>query len=160
MAESRQNFSGEYKKFIKKESRISRTIISPNNVYRISTYKYSDGQTRSLRGLDETLIFVTGVYKKTIYGLKLSKLRPNIFFEWTKKIVKEKDILNEDTNLISFSQLSPPFDMTGDRFYRTYIKDSGLLKKPQIPFRSYKMEGIRYVSEVYFKKEILESYYA
>jgi hypothetical protein len=160
MAEPRQNFSQEYKKFIKKESRISRTQITPNNVYRISTYKYSDGKTRSLRGMDETLIFVTGMYKKTIYGLKLSKLKPNFFFEWSKKIVTEKDILNESNQLIKFSELSPPIDMTGDRFYKQYIKNSGLLKKPQIPYRSYKLEGIRYVSEVYFKKEILESYYA
>lgn len=160
MAEDRRNFSGEYRQFIQKESRISRTIIKPNNIYRISTYKYSDGKTRSLRGLDETLIFVTGIYKKTIYGLKLSKLKPNFFFEWSKKIVRETDILNEDTELISFSKLSPPFDMTGDRFYRTYIKDSSLLKKPQIPYRSYKLEGIKYVSEVYLKKEILEQYYA
>jgi hypothetical protein len=160
MAEPRQNFSQEYKKFIEKESRISRTQITPNNVYRLSTYKYSDGQTRSLRGLDETLIFVTGVYKKTIYGLKLSKLKPNFFLEWGKEIITQKDILNEDTQLIKFSELSPPIDMTGDRFYRNHIKNSTLLKKPQIPYRSYKLEGIRYVSEVYFKKEILESYYA
>ena len=160
MAEPKENYSRLYKGAIDTELRIKNTQITPMNAYRISTYIYSDGQTRSLRGVDETLIFVTGVYKKTIYGLKLSKLKPNTFFEWTKKIVKQKDILNEDTNLISFSQLSPPFDMTGDRFYHNYIKNSGLLKKPQIPFRSYKMEGIRYVSEVYFKKEILESYYA
>lgn len=160
MAEDKTNFSKGYKKFIEKEKRISRAMISPNNVYRISTYKYSDGETRTLRGLDETLIFVTGVYKKTIYGLKLSKIRPTIFFEWGKKIVQEKEVLKEDTELISFSTLSPPLDITGDRFYKAYIKNSAVLKKPQIPFRSYKLGGIKYVSEVYFKKNILESYYA
>ena len=160
MADTIQNYSREYKKFIEKESRISRTLISPNNVYRISTYASADGDIRSLRGADETLIFVTGVYKKTIYGLKISKLKPKFFFEWTKKIVNKPDVLNEDNNLVSFSQLSPPLDSTGDRFYRTYVKDETLLKKPQIPFRSYKLEGLRYVSEIYFKKSILESYYA
>jgi len=160
MAEQRQNFSREYKKFIQTESRVSRTLIQPNNVYRLSSYKNVDGETRSLRGLDETLIFVTGIYKKNIYGLKLSKIKPSFFFEWSKKIVREPDVLNEDTELVHFSKLSPPFDMTGDRFYRTYVKDSSLLKKPQIPFRSYKLEGIRYVSEVYFKKDILKTYYA
>jgi hypothetical protein len=160
MAEPKQNFSRQYKQFIQKEERVSRTRIEPNNVYRISTYKYSDGKTRSLKGVDETLIFVTGMYKKTIYGLKLSKIKPNHFFEWTKKIVSQKDVLNEDVELIKFSQLSPPIDMTGDRFYNTYVKNSAILKKPQIPYRSYKLEGIKYVSEVYFKKEILESYYA
>ena len=160
MAEDRRNFSLEYKPYIFKESRISRTLIRPNNVYRISTYKYADGKTRSLRGLDETLIFVTGIYKKTIYGLKLSKLKPEFFFEWTKKIVRDTNVLNEDVELVEFSTLSPPYDLSGDRFYKTYVKDSGLLKKPEIPFRSYKLEGIRYVSQVYFKKEILESYYA
>jgi hypothetical protein len=160
MAEQRQNFSRQYKGFIKQESRISRTQISPNNVYRLSTYKYSDGKTRTLRGEDETLIFVTGVYKKTIYGIKLSKIKPEIFFEWGQTIITEKDVLNEDNELVKFSQLSPPMDVTGDRFYKNYIKTSKLLKKPQIPYRSYKLEGIRYVSEVYFKKDILESYYA
>ena len=160
MAEQRQNFSRQYKKFIKQESRISRTQITPNNVYRLSTYKYSDGKTRTLRGEDETLIFVTGIYKKTIYGIKLSKVRPETFFEWGQTIITEKDVLNEDNELVKFSQLSPPMDVTGDRFYKNYIKTSKLLKKPQIPYRSYKLEGIRYVSEVYFKKDILESYYA
>src|SRR6056300_662728 len=142
MAEQRQNFSRQYKKFIKQESRISRTQITPNNVYRLSTYKYSDGKTRTLRGEDETLIFVTGVYKKTIYGIKLSKIKPEIFFEWGQTIITEKDVLNEDNELVKFSQLSPPMDVTGDRFYKNYIKTSKLLKKPQIPYRSYKLEGI------------------
>lgn len=160
MAEQKQNFSRQYKQFIQKEERISRTLIEPNNVYRISTYKYSDGKTRSLRGVDETLIFVTGIYKKTIYGLKLSKLKPNYFFEWGKKFINQPDVLNEDKALIEFSELSSIQDVTGDRFYNTYVKNSGILKKPQIPFRSYTVSGIKYVSKVYFKKEILESYYA
>lgn len=160
MAEDKRNFSLEYRPFISKESRISRTLIRPNNVYRISSYKYVDGETRSLRGLDETLLFVTGIHKKVIYGLKLSKLKPEFFFKWTKGIVTQTDVLSEDVELVSFSKLSPPIDMTGDRFYRIHIKHSSLLKKPQIPYRSYKLEGIRYVSEVYFKKEILEEYYA
>lgn len=160
MAENKRNFSRQYKQFIKEEERISRTKISPNNVYRLSIYKYSDGETRSLKGLDETLIFVTGVYKKTVYGLKLSKIKPELFFEWGKKIIKEKEILQEERELFEFSELSPAIGLSGDKFYNTYVKNATILKKPQIPFRSYKLEGIKYVSKVYFKKNTLEKYYA
>jgi len=160
MAESKQNYSRQYKQFIEKEDRISRTIIAPNDVYRLSVYQYSDGKTRSLRGVDETLVFVTGVYRKVIYGLKLSDLKPEYFFEWGKKIITNKNILQEEKSLVLLSELAPPLDLSGDRIYKSHIKNSPILKKPQIPFRTYNLEGIKYVSKVYFKKEILERYYA
>jgi hypothetical protein len=160
MAEQTQNFSRQYRQFIQKEERISRMTIQPNDVYRISTYKYSDGKTRSLKGVDETLIFVTGVYKNVIYGLKLSDLKPQYFFEWGKKIITDKEVLNEDKKLVLLSELAPSLDISGDRIYKAHIKNSELLKKPQIPFRTYNLNGIKYVSKVYFKKEILERYYA
>lgn len=160
MATKGKNFSKEYKKYITKEQRVPRTAISPNNVYRISSYETSAGEVRTLNGYDETILFVTGVYKRVVYGVKLSRVRPDLFFEWTRTVIKQTNVLEEEKELISFSELSPPIDLTGDRFYRNYIKNSGFLKRPAVPFRSYKLDGIRYASEIYFKKSILESYYA
>ena len=160
MAQPKENYSRLYKGAIETELRVKNTQITPMNAYRISTYIYSDGQTRSLRGVDETLIFVTGVYKKVVYGLKLSKIKPQFFFEWAKGISSEMSVLNEETGLLKFSELAPSYDDAGNIFYKQRIRDSTVLAKPKAPYRSYKMSSIRSVSEIYFKKEVVKRYYA
>lgn len=155
----RQNYILRYRKLIEKEQRVARNSIKPNNVYRMSTYKYVEGNTERLQGDNSTLLLVSGIYEGKIYGLKISYLKPEIFFKWAEEIVTENKVFQEDKKLISFNELAPSRDRKGERLYNEHIKNNSLIKKPDIPFRSYDRNGIRYISEVFFNREILESYY-
>lgn len=155
----RQNYSTRYKPLIEKESRIARTSIEANNIYRISTYKYSGGSTKRLLGTEGTLLLVTGIFEGKIYGLKISYLKPETFFKWGEEIVTDKKIFETDERLVSFNKLAPSRNRKGEEIYNQHIKENALIMKPTIPYRTYDRDGIRYISEVFFTKEILESYY-
>ena len=58
------NYSNEYKQYIESEARISKSMLQPGNLYRISSYDYSDGESRSLSGINSSIIFVFGIYEK------------------------------------------------------------------------------------------------
>lgn len=98
MAESK-NFAAQYDKFISSEERVSKTGILPLDVFRISTYRYANEEnTSSLRTReDATLLLVTGWYGKKVHGIKISYIKPQRFFEWTKTFIlaqrKVKDTL-------------------------------------------------------------------
>jgi len=68
--------------------RVSKTNLQPYGVYKISTYKYADGNKERLVGSEETIIFVTGIYQKKVSALKLSNIPPANFFKWFKKLTK------------------------------------------------------------------------
>lgn len=151
-------FANAYQQFIVKEQRIPRSQLEPHNIYRISLYKYSEGKTENIR---KTLFFSTGVIRKEnkLYGIKLSEIRPEMFFTWAKGIAKNKNILDEEKLLIGFNEIAPPLDIGGKRIYESYLKNSKIMKTKNKPFRSYNFDGIKYVSKVFINKEILKKYY-
>jgi len=153
------NYTQLYKSLIKQEKRIPRSDIGTNNVYRISTYKDVEGDIRRLSGDSSVLFFVSGKFEGKLYGLKMSLIKPQDFFRWSKDIITHEEVLEEDRELIKLDELAEPRDTRGEYMYNKFIKTSSVLKKPKIPFRTYKTSGIRYVSEVYFKKTTLELYY-
>lgn len=153
------NYIRRYEVAIDTERRIARASLSANNVYRISTYKYTGGRTERLSGDKRTLLFVSGIFEGKVYGIKISYLKPETFFEWAKDVVTDTKVFEDDKKLISFNDLVPVKEKKGERMYNQHIKENNLIKKPQIPYRTYDIKGIRYISEVFFKKEILESYY-
>ena len=51
-------FALQYKSLIESETSISKTLVLPRNVYRINSYKYSDGKQKTLSGTTSTIVFV------------------------------------------------------------------------------------------------------
>lgn len=151
----------KYKPLILEEKRVSRSAVQPYGVYRISTYKYADGNKETLTGTDSTIIFVTGIYEQKFSAIKLSSIKPEDFFKWFKKLEnKAGKVLNEErTTNIGLYDMATPFDKGGDRVYNSYVKTGIELKKIENPYRTYNKAGIEYMSEVFFKKDLLEKYY-
>jgi hypothetical protein len=150
-------YTNLYKPLIEKEERISKNLIRPRNLYRISLYQYSDGVTRSLSGIDSSLFFVTGIFERKIHGIKISEMKPEYFFEWFKKIM-DMDKRKEESidEMKKLEDLVIVADRGGQRLYDGYIKPSPILKRFGSPFRSYNIDGLRYIQEVQFKKNILK----
>jgi len=152
------NYASQYRTFIDIGSRITKGSIQPYGLYKLSTYKYVDEGRKTLRGSEETLIFVTGIYEKKVQALKLSNIPPVKFLRWFKQVANNtyKDSGLDQIPLYSFEK---PMDVGGNRIYDTYIKNNRDFVAKGAAFRTYKLDGIQYATEVFLKKNVLEQYY-
>ena len=152
------NYASQYRTFIDIGGRVSKGSIQPYGLYKLSTYKYVDEGRKTLRGSEETLIFVTGIYQKKVQALKLSNIPPVKFLRWFKLVANNKyeDIGIDRIPLYSFQK---PMDIGGNRIYDTYIKNNREFVAKGAAFRTYTLDGIQYATEVFLKKNVLEQYY-
>jgi hypothetical protein len=141
--------------------RVSKGNLQPYGVYKISTYKYADGNKERLAGSEETIIFVTGIYQKKVSALKLSNIPPANFFKWFKKLTKADDVVENVLELsqIGLYDLGDVFDKGGDKVYNGYIKNNRDFVAKGAAYRTYNMDGIQYSTEIFFKQDTLKQYY-
>ena len=141
--------------------RVSKRSLQPYGVYKISTYKYADGNKERLAGSEETIIFVTGIYQKKVSALKLSNILPANFFKWFKKLTKPDDVVESTLKLpeIGLYDIGETFDVGGDRIYNGYIKNNRDFVAKGAAYRTYNMDGIQYSTEIFFKQDTLNKYY-
>lgn len=142
--------------------RVPKTKLEPYGVYKISTYKYADGNKERLAGSEETIIFVTGIYERKVSALKLSNIPPVNFFKWFTKLIKSNKLV-KDTALAldntALYDLGEVFDKGGNRVYDGYIKNNKDFVAKGAAYRTYNLDGIQYATEIFFKQDILEQYY-
>jgi len=151
-------FTSQYKPFIESEKSVSKTLILPRNVYRITSYKYSDGEQKSLSGDKASLVFVTGIFDKKIYCVKISEVKPDMFFKWLKTIML-KNLKEEDfSNLKLLENLTIKTDKAGKRLYST-LKGKSIINQNIPSFRTYILPNIKQISLVEFKMEAIEKVY-
>ena len=141
--------------------RVSKGNIKPYGVYKISTYKYADGNKERLAGSEETIIFVTGIYQKKVSALKLSNIPPANFFKWFKKLTKNDSVVKRvlESSQIGLYDLGDVFDTGGNRIYDGYIKNNRDFVAKGAAYRTYNMDGIQYSTEIFFKQDTLKQYY-
>ena len=142
--------------------RVPKGNIQPYGVYKISTYKYADGNKERLAGSEETIIFVTGIYEKKVSALKLSNIQPVDFFKWFTKLIKSNKLV-KDTALeldnTALYDLGEVFDKGGNRVYDGYIKNNRNFVAKGAAYRTYNLDGIQYSTEIFFKQDTLNKYY-
>lgn len=156
-------FNNLYKPYIESEERVTRRFIKPLEIYRISTYKYADGTLESLAGPKSALIFTIGVVetKDLLHCIKLSEIRPDFFFKFLKKL-KNKSLTSDkidETEFLYDMMLEYGSDKTGKVLWeRTISKmtEFKTLKRIADPYRTYDLNGIRYIQRVNFKKDVLK----
>ena len=141
--------------------RVPKTKLEPYGVYKISTYKYADGNKERLAGSEETIIFVTGIYERKVSALKLSNIPPVDFFKWFKKLNKSNKLFKESLSLpqTAFYDFGERFDRGGEKIYSGYIKNNRDFVAKGAAYRTYNLDGIQYATEIFFKKDTLEQYY-
>lgn len=152
------NYASQYRTFIDIGSRVPKGSIQPYGIYKLSTYKYVDEGRKTLRGSEETLIFVTGIYEKKVQALKLSNIPPVKFLRWFKNVANNTYVDN-GLDTIPLYSFEKPMDIGGNRIYDTYIKNNREFVAKGAAFRTYKLEGIQYTTEVFLKKNVIEQYY-
>jgi hypothetical protein len=141
--------------------RVPKGNLQPYGVYKISTYKYADGNKERLAGSEETIIFVTGIYQKKVSALKLSNIPPANFFKWFKKLTKNDSVVKRvlESSQIGLYDLGDVFDTGGNRIYDGYIKNNKDFVRKGAAYRTYNLDGIQYSTEIFFKQDTLNKYY-
>ena len=150
------NYAPQYRGYIDVGSRISKTDIKPYGIYKISTYKYADGDSQTLRGTEETLIFVTGIYQRKVSAIKLSNVQPIKFLNWLKRVVGVNSYTEGKKRI---DELKTPFDVGGTRIYDSYIKNNKDFVAKGAAYRTYNLDGIQYATEVFLNEKTLKQYY-
>jgi hypothetical protein len=149
-------FSLQYKPLIESESSLSKTMIRPRNIYKINSYKYKDGVTKSLAGFETSIVFVIGISpEKVISCLKITLIKPDLFFKWLKKLVRAGLSEEEMKNTESLEDLIIVDNKDGNKIFNQFIKPSRLYIQNPPAYRTYLLKNIKNIEEVKIKKEIL-----
>jgi hypothetical protein len=153
------SFSARYLPFIESEEIVSKTLVRPRNIYKIISYEYIDGKTKTLSGPKTSYVFVLGIFEKKLNCIKISDVRPERFFVWFKTMFKKS--LTEE-NVMEAERLDDLMifgDRQGNKLFNTYVKGKQIYLQTPCPYRTYNLDGIRQISEIKFKKEILKEHY-
>jgi len=153
------NQAPKYRGLLDVGGRIPRQSITPYGIYKISTYNYVGEGRQTLRGTEETLIFVTGIYQRKVSALKLSNIPPVQFLNWLRKVVGRGSYTGSTNENVRIDELKTPFDIGGNRIYDSYIKNNKDFVQKGAAYRTYNLDGIQYATEVFLKKNVLEKYY-
>jgi hypothetical protein len=152
-------FSLQYKPLIESESSISKTLIRPRNIYKINSYKYKDGNTKSFAGVETSIVFIIGISpEKVVSCLKISLIKPDIFFKWFKKLVRAGLSQEEMQNTESLEDLIIFDNKDGKKIFNQFVKPSRLYIQNPPAYRTYLLKNIKNIEEVRIKKEILLNY--
>lgn len=153
-------FTLQYNKFIQSEKAVSKTLIRPRNVYRINAYKYVDGKTKSLSGVESALIFVLGISPdKKISCVKISLIKPDIFFKFLKKMFIKGLVEDKVKSATQLEELLVLSDKGGKKLFSSFLKGDSIYDKEPDSYRTYTLTGIKSVDEVTFTAETLLKYY-
>ena len=148
-----------YKNLIQSEITTSKSKIRVRKLYKIIGYEYADGEVKQFRGSNAVLIFVLGIFRKKIYCLKVTEIKPDKFFRWLKTIMfknlKEEDFKNRKW----LENLTPKADKAGTKLYGSAVKGKSIMKQTPDPFRTYILPNIKQIAWVEFKMEAIEKIY-
>ena len=149
-------FALQYKPLIESESSTSKTLIRPRNIYKINNYKYKDGITKSLTGFETSLVFIIGISpEKVVSCLKITLIKPDLFFKWLKKLVRAGLSEEEMKNTESLEDLIIVDNKDGKKIFNQFVRPSRLYIQNPPAYRTYLLKNIKNIEEVKIKKEIL-----
>jgi hypothetical protein len=151
------NYSAEYKKYIESEVRSSKSMLEPGNLYRVSSYEYSDGEARSLSGANSSIIFVFGIYEKKINCLKLNEVKTDKFKSWLQSILKQGLKSEDIDSMKSLDELIIQSDRAGNKLFESKIKGKPIYINDPRPYRTYTIDGLKFIQEIKLKKDFIKS---
>lgn len=146
-------FTRQYTKLLRPEKRISRSLIRPRNIYRITTYKGGNPPTKAA---DESrYIFVIGILGEKVHCIKLNPINPLHFTQLIAKLRDKRQPVSSDLRL---EYMLKKFDPTGNNLFDTYIKNNSKLYNKEFKnYRTYITNKITNVFEIRFEQEVLEN---
>jgi hypothetical protein len=153
-------FSSHYKPLILREESVSKSQILPRKIYKITSYEYADGQTKTLSGSTTSIVFVIGITSdKKLTCIKISDIKPDKFFKWLKPLFK-KGLTESDWKAEQkLGQLLILGDKQGSKIFNQFVRSNQIYTKEPTSYRTYNISGIKQIQEIRIKPDILKSYY-
>ena len=132
-------------------------MLEPGNLYRVSSYEYSDGEARSLSGANSSIIFVFGIYEKKINCLKLNEVKTDKFKSWLQSILKQGLKSEDIDSMKSLDELIIQSDRAGNKLFESKIKGKPIYINDPRPYRTYTIDGLKFIQEIKLKKDFIKS---
>lgn len=149
-------FTRQYVKFLRPEVRVSKSLIRPRNIYRISTYKTGDPPTKV--GDDARYVFVIGRVADKIHAIRLNNIRPLNFIEFINRLRDKRIPIKSDQAL---EELLKTFAKDGKILFESYIKNNPKVYSSQLAnYRTYSLENITNCWEIRFEEDFLKNLFS
>ena len=149
-------FTRQYIKFLRPEVRVSKSLIRPRNIYRISTYK--TGQPPTKVGDDARYVFVIGRVADKIHAIRLNNIRPLNFIEFINRLRDKRIPIKSDQAL---EELLKTFSKDGKMLFESYIKNNPKVYSSQLAnYRTYSLENITNCWEIRFEEDFLKNLFS
>jgi hypothetical protein len=147
-----QFYTNQYKEILKPEKRISKSLILPRNIYRISTYV--DGVPPTKVGMESRYVFVIGKIDKKIHCLLLNHVLPASFISFLNKLRDKTKPIEKDQPLSELLKLT---GKDGHQLFETYVKRNRAIYSHKLDnYRSYFLDKIQNVWEIRFEDGFLQ----
>lgn len=151
-------FSLQYIPFIESEKPIAKSKVLPRNIYKIVSYKYSDGTQKTLSGVSTSYVFVLGIFDKKISCIKMSEIKPDKFFKWLKPIFKKGLTEEKLKSAEKLEDLLILADKPGKKMVNLVQQSATIYNNNPNAYRTYTLTGIKQIQEVKIKTDILKKY--
>lgn len=154
------NYFLQYKTTFDFGNRVTKQFVkqNPRNFYRISRYEYSDGDTKSLVGNESSLVFVIGVFENKVNCIKLNEVRPEVFIRWFPTILKPSLKVEDIDKANSLDEIVIFDSLDGNVLFESKIKTHPIYKQEPRPYRTYNLDGLKYIQQIQLKKEVIKSF--
>jgi hypothetical protein len=141
------SYTRAYKEMLVPEQRISRGEIKPRNIYRISTYKGGDTETKT--GEDTRYVFVLGRVGNKLHCIKLNNIKPLDFTNLLFKLREKRVPIGKDNKL---NLLLKHFSTEGNELFEQHVKHDSKIYGPGLNnYRIYLVGNIVNAWEIRFE---------
>jgi hypothetical protein len=131
--------------------------LNPRNFYRVSRYENVAGDVKSLTGPKSSLIFVIGTHEDKVNCLKLNEIRPAVLLKWLPTIIKDSVKVENIDEMKLLSDIIIVSDKFGNKLFESKIKGKVIYNIEPRPYRTYNLDGLKYIQEVKLKTDVLKS---
>jgi hypothetical protein len=153
------NYSLQYKQIFDFGKRVNKQFLktNPKNFYRISRYEYADGDTKSLSGIEASIVFVIGTHENKVNCIKLNEVKPDIFLRWFPTLLNPSIKIENISDRKLDSDVIISGDIYGNQLFESKIKNKPIYNVNPRPYRTYNLDGLQYIQKINLKKEILKT---
>lgn len=150
-------YAPQYMQFVEAEISVSKTLVRPRNVYSIKSYTDVNGKTHTYVGAKAAIVFVLGIADQKLWCLKLTDVRPTIFWKWMAPLLKKNVIV--DDKIKKLEDLLLVDTRNGKKIFENFVKSKTIYNIEPAAFRSYNLSGVNLIKELKFDLNFLKKQY-
>ena len=153
-------FTQQYTKLFISEESVAKTRLKPLNIYKINSYQYVDGKTKSLSGNKTAFVFCFGIHEKKLNCIKVTDINPTKFLVFLKSILKKGLKAEAFDKAETLDELCIKGDLKGSSIVGSYIKGKTIVEvSGESTYRTYLISGIKSIERMKINPSVLKEMY-